>query len=233
MVQYKKERKGEKVILKSSHTYFIGMLALCLVILAACSSDSSTSANLETQSENQIEKENIETEGTAETESPSTKEQGNLSSENTSSSEESNNDNKNTSSTEQDNSANKNTSSTEQGKMKEEYLLKVEEMKKEMDEVRANPEDSSTYALKAVEGIAFDAWDGMLNEIYGVLKEQLPTEKMNLLREEQREWIVFRDNSAKEASLKFQGGTGEQLEYVIVLNNLTEKRCFELVEQYM
>lgn len=63
----------------------------------------------------------------------------------------------------------------------------------------------------------------MLNEIYEVLKHQLPTEEMHHLRKEQREWIDYRDNTAKEASLKYKGGTMEQYEYVRVENNLTEK----------
>ena len=73
----------------------------------------------------------------------------------------------------------------------------------------------------------------MLNEIYGVLKEQLTQEAMDQLRKEQREWIAERDATAKKASLKYEGGTMEQLEYVAVVNNLTEERCFELVEDYM
>jgi uncharacterized protein YecT (DUF1311 family) len=73
----------------------------------------------------------------------------------------------------------------------------------------------------------------LLNEIYGALKGQLTPEKMDQLIEEQRNWIKFRDDRALEASLKYKGGTQEQLEYVAVLANLTEKRCYELVANYM
>ena len=93
--------------------------------------------------------------------------------------------------------------------------------------------DSSTYALKAVENERWETWDELLNEIYGVLKEQLLPDEMEQLREEQRDWIKFRDERALESSLQYKGGTMEQLEYVIVLANLTEERCFELVENYM
>ncbi|MCM3763711.1 lysozyme inhibitor LprI family protein [Neobacillus niacini] len=117
--------------------------------------------------------------------------------------------------------------------LKEDYLKKLNATKKEMDEMRNNPIDNTTFALKKVEGDLYDVWDGLLNEIYGVLKEQLPSEEMEQLRKEQREWIDYRDRTAKAASLKFEGGTMEQLEYVAVQNNLTEERCFELVEDYM
>jgi uncharacterized protein YecT (DUF1311 family) len=119
----------------------------------------------------------------------------------------------------------------EESSIKEEYLNKLHNTKKEMDEVE--PADSSTYALKNVEGNRYDVWDGLLNEVYGVLKGQLPAEEMDQLRQEQRDWIKYRDENAKEASLKYEGGTMEHLEYVAVLANLTEDRCFELVEGYM
>ncbi|WP_102275607.1 lysozyme inhibitor LprI family protein [Cytobacillus massiliigabonensis] len=115
--------------------------------------------------------------------------------------------------------------------LKEVYLKKLNEAKIEVEKMEA--EDTSTYALKKVENDRFDVWDALLNEIYGVLKEELTPEKMDQLRTEQRNWITYRDDSAKEASLKFQGGTMEHLEYVAVLANLTEERCYEIVEDYM
>ncbi|WP_053217573.1 lysozyme inhibitor LprI family protein [Virgibacillus senegalensis] len=115
--------------------------------------------------------------------------------------------------------------------LKEEYLAKLKDAKKETEAIEA--QDTSTYALKKVENDRWDIWDELLNEIYGVLKEQLSPEEMDRLREEQRNWIKFRDERALEASLKYKGGTQEHLEYVAVLANLTEERCFELVEGYM
>ena len=117
------------------------------------------------------------------------------------------------------------------GSQRTEYLEKLNATKKELDAVEAT--DSSTYALKAVAGARWETWDDLLNEIYGVLKEQLPPEEMDQLREEQRKWLTYRDESALEASLKYKGGTMEHLEYVIVLANLTEERCYDLVEKYM
>ena len=115
--------------------------------------------------------------------------------------------------------------------LKEQYLQKLHDTKEETDAME--PIDDTTFALKKVEGDRYDIWDGLLNEIYGVLEEKLSAEEMEQLREEQREWIAHRDAAAKEASLKYEGGTMEQLEYVAVVNKLTEERCFELVEGYM
>lgn len=127
----------------------------------------------------------------------------------------------------------KNNSIGKSSGLQEEYLQTVNKTKQEVDEMRENPSDETTFALKEVEGDAYEKWDGLLNQIYRVLEEQLPEDEMEQLRNEQREWIKNRDRNAKEASLQYEGGTMEQLEYVKVENNMTEKRCFELVEIYM
>ena len=115
--------------------------------------------------------------------------------------------------------------------LKEKYLQQLNDINKEVEELEAI--DSSTYALKKVENDRWELWDELLNEVYGVLEEQLPAKEMEKLREEQRNWIKNRDDSALEASHKYKGGTQEHLEYVAVLANLTEERCYELVENYM
>lgn len=117
--------------------------------------------------------------------------------------------------------------------IKEDYLRELNITKKETAELRASPTDDTTYAMKAIEGKLFNIWDGLLNEVYGILEAQLSDKDMEALRIEERAWIKYRDNTAKEASLKYKGGSQEQLEYVTVLNNLTADRCFELVESYM
>lgn len=115
--------------------------------------------------------------------------------------------------------------------LKEKYLQQLDDTKKEAGELE--PIDSSTYALKKVENERWELWDELLNEIYGVLGEQLSEKEMSQLKKEQRNWIKLRDDRALEASLKFKGGTQEQLEYVAVLANLTEERCYEIIEDYM
>lgn len=117
--------------------------------------------------------------------------------------------------------------------LKEEYLNKLNKNKIEMATKRKELKNQSTYALKNLEGNRYDVLDKILNDIYGTLKQQLPANKMEQLRKEQREWLTLRENKAEEASRKYKGGTEELLEYVTVKNNLTEERCFELVNNYM
>ncbi|RLL48346.1 DUF1311 domain-containing protein [Oceanobacillus piezotolerans] len=115
--------------------------------------------------------------------------------------------------------------------LKQEHLKKLNNTKKEAEALE--PVDSSTFALKKVEDDRWNMWDDSLNEIYGVLEQQLPPHQMEELREEQRNWLKLRDDNALEASYRFKGGTQEHVEYVSVLANLTEERCFELVNNYM
>ena len=114
---------------------------------------------------------------------------------------------------------------------KEEYL-KILNTQEEADKNKVVT-DTTTIALIAEEQERYETWDKLLNEIYGVLKTQLPENEMIKLRDEQREWIIKRDETAKEASLQYKGGTMENLEYVATQATLTRERCYELVAKYM
>ncbi|MBU5465748.1 DUF1311 domain-containing protein [Virgibacillus sp. MSJ-26] len=148
-------------------------------------------------------------------------------------SDDTNNDEEDVATDEQDPQEDNNNSEETDAKvgLKKVYLEKLNEAKNEWDD--KEPTDSSTYAQKNLAGAKFDVWDGLLNEVYGVLEENLTKENMDQLREEQRNWLSYRDETAKEASLKYEGGTQEHLEYTAVLVNLTEERSFELVDNYM
>lgn len=187
------------------------LLTLVIVILAACGNSSEeSSATLDNQSQNN----NL----TQNTNNDSTENAANTY-------------NNDTDTINKDNNDSKENVDTHEGSLQEEYLKKINYTKKEAEELVAT--DTSTYALKKVENDRWDIWDELLNEIYGVLKEQLSHKEMDQLREEQRNWIRYRDDCALEASLKYKGGTQEHLEYVAVLANLTEERCYELVSNYM
>ena len=56
---------------------------------------------------------------------------------------------------------------------------------------------------------------------------------MEKLKEEQRDWITYRDETAKASSLKYEGGSTEALEYVATQAILTRERCYVLVAKYM
>jgi len=113
---------------------------------------------------------------------------------------------------------------------KDEYLQKLNEMEEEDRNAEAK---TTMVEMEKQEAERFKKWDDELNKIYGILKEQLSPEKMDNLREEQRNWIKHRDEGAKESSLKYKGGSTESLEYVATQASLTRERCYELVAHYM
>lgn len=204
----------------------MGLLIVVTVLLAACG-DGTDSANADEEKESQSN--NAKQTTNKDTASDSTEKDSNNEKINEGTQEENDPHKDEATSTAAEIDSNMHSTAT----LKEEYLHKIHKLKDKVEEMRENPVDNTAFALKKVEGEAFDMLDGLLNEIYGILQEELPTVEMEQLRKEQREWIQHRDNSAKEASLAYQGGTMEQLEYVTVQNKLTEERCKALVENYM
>jgi uncharacterized protein YecT (DUF1311 family) len=91
----------------------------------------------------------------------------------------------------------------------------------------------NTIEMKSAASQEYERWDNALNEIYGVLKQQLSSDDMNKLKKEQIKWISDRDDKAKKESLEYKGGTAEQLIYTSSLAQTTKERCYELVEKYM
>jgi uncharacterized protein YecT (DUF1311 family) len=122
---------------------------------------------------------------------------------------------------------------TPEDSQKEEYLLKLEEFENELADLEAQSKDGTQTEMNQAQAELFKKWDTMLNEIYGVLEEQLPTDEMEQLREKQREWIEKRDAAAEAVAKKYEGGTLEALEYGAVKTRLTKERCYQLVEMYM
>lgn len=113
---------------------------------------------------------------------------------------------------------------------KEDYLKKLNRMEEEDRNLEAG---TTMQELEQQEADRYEKWDDELNRIYGILQDQLSTEQMDELREEQREWIKYRDETAKESSLKYEGSSTESLEYVATLATLTRERCYLLVAKYM
>ncbi|MGD6967338.1 lysozyme inhibitor LprI family protein [Rossellomorea vietnamensis] len=113
---------------------------------------------------------------------------------------------------------------------KKEYLDKLNAMEEEDKHAEAK---DTMVEMEEQEQERFEKWDDALNEIYGVLQEQLGKEEMEKLREEQRDWVQQRDEEAKKASLKYEGGTTESLEYIATQASLTKERAYFLVAHYM
>lgn len=113
---------------------------------------------------------------------------------------------------------------------KDEYLKKLNKMEEADKYAEAK---TTTAELVEQEAERYRTWDEELNKIYGLLEEQLDKGQMDQLREDQRNWIQQRDETAKKFSLKYKGGSMEPLEYVATQASLTRERCYLLVAKYM
>lgn len=113
------------------------------------------------------------------------------------------------------------------------YFDKLDKIEEGLSDLKALSDEGTTLAMTAAAVQENERWDKALNEIYQVLKQQLPQAEMSKLKEEQRNWITLRDETAAKAAAKYEGGTAEGLEYAATLAGVTRDRCYKLVELYM
>lgn len=116
---------------------------------------------------------------------------------------------------------------------KQDYLAKLDDVEAGLKDLQSLKDEGTTASMTDAANQEYERWDKALNEIYNELKLQLPESEMTELKQKQLDWIAYRDETAKKASLKFEGGTMESLEYVSVLGSVTKDRCYELVKVYM
>ncbi|KXH87536.1 lysozyme inhibitor LprI family protein [Sporosarcina sp. HYO08] len=116
---------------------------------------------------------------------------------------------------------------------KYQYLRKLDGIEAGLSDLAYLYANGITAEMKEAEAEVYKRWDDALNEIYGVLKSQLSKNEMDLLRGEQRDWILYRDYEAEKAASAFEGGTFAGVQYLSTLGELTKKRCYQLVELYM
>lgn len=113
------------------------------------------------------------------------------------------------------------------------YLDKLNQIEAGLAELNYLYEGGITSKILEAEYETLKRWDDMLNEIYSVLKTTLSVAEMERLRNEQREWIVYRDYEAHLASKAFEGGSFEEVTLVSTKHQITRDRCYTFVETYM
>ncbi|QHA91006.1 lysozyme inhibitor LprI family protein [Bacillus sp. N1-1] len=202
----------------------IVMLTFVLVVLSACgNSTSESSAQSNNQPSNNTTLQVTEEDDPAEVENTSSNDNGQNEQEDSSTLTTEDSTNGESERSDQPNVE-------KQESQKEKYFKKLNSMYESDRHVEAK---ETMVEMEEQEAERYQNWDKMLNEIYGVLQEQLSSDEMEQLREEQRNWVEHRDEAAKKASLKYKGGSTESLEYVATQASLTRERCYELVAKYM
>lgn len=116
---------------------------------------------------------------------------------------------------------------------KDKYLQKLYNIDGSLADLTYMYENGTTAEMQEAQGAIYKKWDDALNEIYGVLKNQLSSSEMKSLRDKQRQWIKYRDRTANAEAAAYEGGSFASVQYVITQARLTRERCYELVNIYM
>ena len=126
-----------------------------------------------------------------------------------------------------------NSEQNSQSNYKAKYLSKLSQL----EDIYENPDNayewSSTGDAAEAEYERYQAWDDMLNEIYALLKTQLSSSEMKALKNEEINWINYRDKTAENDARDFEGGSNYSVVYNGSLATTTKDRCYELVNNYM
>ena len=79
-------------------------------------------------------------------------------------------------------------------------------------------------------GAIYTIWDDLLNDIWGMLQEELDDETMAKLKEEQLDWIVWKEDVVEAAGAEVEGGSMYPLVTNLKAAELTEERVYVLAE---
>lgn len=112
------------------------------------------------------------------------------------------------------------------------YRARLDELGVQIQKIREEGTDSTTYSLKTAADNELKLWDSELNSIYNDLLNHMSDDEDIKLIEEEREWMKARDAAAVEAAKKSAGGTLEGLEYTASLAESTKQRAYELADMY-
>lgn len=113
--------------------------------------------------------------------------------------------------------------SSKNGDAKTTYLASIQYAEDLLNDAYSSQANSGDLKLNLWD--AYEAWDVELNRIYGLLKEKLPPQEMEALRNEQRAWIKERDAQTDPEVIGY-------LTQVEVLNDLVKERTLYLIDMY-
>ncbi len=115
--------------------------------------------------------------------------------------------------------------------LKEKYLAELDKLTRETEET--GDEDIPWIEVRKQAVEKYDLWDDKLNEIYGVLKQQLSSTEMEAVKQEERQWIKDRDAAVKQVEIEEGPGTLAPYAMTMTKLDMTRDRCYELVNLYL
>lgn len=125
------------------------------------------------------------------------------------------------------------TTNPEISTIKTNYLNELSSINKEANNLITGNADDTQYEISESSYEVYNLWNNELNKIYSSLKTTLTSEQMTKLQSEEINWIVYKEQIAKEDSKEYTGGSIYSSEVNLKLANLTKERCYYLVNNYM
>lgn len=113
------------------------------------------------------------------------------------------------------------------------YQARLAELDSQIQKIREEGTESTTYSMKAAAENELKLWDSELNAVYNDILKRMSTDEAEKLVTEEREWMKKRDAMAVEAAKKSAGGTLEGLEYTASLAMSTRERAYQLADLYV
>ena len=108
---------------------------------------------------------------------------------------------------------------------------KLEEAEQNASVLQQKLTQDASLTQKDMNDLSYEiymVWDDLLNELWGILKENLDQEVMDKLLQEQRGWISQKEAEVKLAGEKYAGGSIALLVSNQKAAELTKERVYEL-----
>ncbi len=90
--------------------------------------------------------------------------------------------------------------------------------------------DASQADMNVTAASRYELWDGVLNQLWSVLKETLDPDTMDRLTQEELAWIAEKEAAVAEAGKEVEGGSLYPLVTGAKAAELTRQRVYELLE---
>lgn len=116
---------------------------------------------------------------------------------------------------------------------KAEYMQRMSLAESKQKAIYAGEVKVTTPEMKQQARESFDIYDAELNVIYKELKLHYSPEVFEKIKNSQIQWLKKRDNEGQKILDAYEGGREGG---IVVLSNtaeLTKKRCYELINNYM
>lgn len=120
------------------------------------------------------------------------------------------------------------------GSLFDTYKAKYDATSAEVEHIANTFTGYTTVEMNEYANELFDVWDHLLNDMYKALKNNMSANEFTKLQQEQRQWIMDRDDYAEYiATQEAEGGSLYTSIYINALTDYTAQRCSEFLYDYM